>query len=252
MLNYPLRSSFSILESFARQVETSTDFDSAMDVLAETAAQIGFPMIDYSYLPAYRLRSGEWAPPPVKTRGFPRKWDLQWHRHKVNDPYYHACTKNALWVDWSKVQRSDLTPRESECVNYLADQQLSDGITIPIRLTGGRLAFVSGVWGKSAVRRVDPIEPCATLLYVLAHYFHNAVFAKFANPFRVSSGVLSPRELECLSWIAKGKTAGEVALIIGRSVETVRVHLKRGIAKLGASNCTHAVAKAILLELIEM
>ena len=67
---------------------------------------------------------------------------------------------------------------------------------------------------------------------------------------RATNG-LSPRELECLTWAARGKTAEDCGLILGRSPETVRIHLKHAIRKLNAANTTHAVAKAILLELIE-
>jgi DNA-binding CsgD family transcriptional regulator len=61
---------------------------------------------------------------------------------------------------------------------------------------------------------------------------------------------LSPREIECLHWVAEGKTAWECSVILGLSVHTVRCYLESARHKLGASGNTHAVAKAIKADLL--
>jgi DNA-binding CsgD family transcriptional regulator len=53
--------------------------------------------------------------------------------------------------------------------------------------------------------------------------------------------VLSPRERECLQWIAEGKTYWECAMILGLSEHTVRCYLESARHKLGAANNSHAV-----------
>lgn len=57
---------------------------------------------------------------------------------------------------------------------------------------------------------------------------------------------LSTREIECLNWASKGKTAYESAVIIGISESTVVFHLRNASVKLNTVNRTHSVAKAIL------
>ena len=62
---------------------------------------------------------------------------------------------------------------------------------------------------------------------------------------RASSRVvceLTDREIECLTWAARGKTEEEIAMIIHRSHSTARFHLRSAIRKLGASNRSHAIA----------
>ncbi|WP_274609093.1 helix-turn-helix domain-containing protein [Mesorhizobium sp. L-8-10] len=61
---------------------------------------------------------------------------------------------------------------------------------------------------------------------------------------------LSPRERECLRWVAEGKTAWETSVILGLSVSTVRCYLESARHKLGATCNTHAVAKAIKADLL--
>jgi DNA-binding CsgD family transcriptional regulator len=55
---------------------------------------------------------------------------------------------------------------------------------------------------------------------------------------------LTAREIECLTWAANGKTEEEIGMIIERSHETARFHLRNAVQKLNASNRTHAVALA--------
>jgi LuxR family quorum sensing-dependent transcriptional regulator len=56
---------------------------------------------------------------------------------------------------------------------------------------------------------------------------------------------LTPREEAVLRHASDGKTAQEIANLLGLGVETVRSHFKKAEAKLEARNRTHAVAEAM-------
>jgi DNA-binding CsgD family transcriptional regulator len=62
--------------------------------------------------------------------------------------------------------------------------------------------------------------------------------------------ILSHRELECLGWVANGKTDYEISVILGCSHAGVRYHLTRACAKLEANNRAQAVFRACQLGLI--
>jgi DNA-binding CsgD family transcriptional regulator len=64
---------------------------------------------------------------------------------------------------------------------------------------------------------------------------------------------LTPREVEVLSWIARGKTNYEIAVIVGAHTRTICKHVEHILAKLRVENRTAAAATAIVLcrELIE-
>ena len=61
---------------------------------------------------------------------------------------------------------------------------------------------------------------------------------------------LTSQELECLAWVGRGKTSGDISSILSISQQTVRSHCATAIAKLSAQNLMHAVAKAHRLNLI--
>ncbi len=63
--------------------------------------------------------------------------------------------------------------------------------------------------------------------------------------------VLSPRQLETLTLIARGATDKQIGRLLRISVVTVHHHLQRARDRLGAAHTAHAVALAIQLRIIE-
>jgi DNA-binding NarL/FixJ family response regulator len=62
---------------------------------------------------------------------------------------------------------------------------------------------------------------------------------------------LNDREIEVLTWVARGKTSAEVADLVGLSKRTVDFHLDNARLKLGAATRTEAAIKAAMGRLIE-
>jgi len=63
---------------------------------------------------------------------------------------------------------------------------------------------------------------------------------------------LTERELEVLQLVARGLSNKEVARVIGRTDETVKIHLKNTFAKLGVADRTEAVTVALTRGLIHL
>lgn len=61
---------------------------------------------------------------------------------------------------------------------------------------------------------------------------------------------LTGRELEVLKWTSDGKTAADIATILGITKDTVNFHVKNVVAKLRATNKTAAVVRASRLGLL--
>jgi DNA-binding NarL/FixJ family response regulator len=63
--------------------------------------------------------------------------------------------------------------------------------------------------------------------------------------------MLNDREIEMLTWVARGKTSVEIADLIGLAKRTVDFHLDNARIKLGAATRTEAAIKAAIGKLIE-
>jgi DNA-binding CsgD family transcriptional regulator len=61
---------------------------------------------------------------------------------------------------------------------------------------------------------------------------------------------LTPREAEILMWLARGKSGPEIAIILGISTCTVRIHIQSTKRKLDASNVPHAVSQGFLIGIL--
>lgn len=62
---------------------------------------------------------------------------------------------------------------------------------------------------------------------------------------------LNDREIETLTWVARGKTSAEIATILGLVKRTVDSHLDSARIKLGVATRTQAAIKAVTGRLIE-
>jgi DNA-binding CsgD family transcriptional regulator len=60
---------------------------------------------------------------------------------------------------------------------------------------------------------------------------------------------ISGREISCLKWAARGKTASEISTLIGVSEATVVFHLNNLMKKLRVNNRTQAIAVGISMGL---
>ncbi|WP_420131579.1 helix-turn-helix transcriptional regulator [Rhodopseudomonas sp.] len=235
-------------------MERATDFSSALDSLMEVSADLGFTQVLYAYLPRpARLPNGEWLPLKLNVRNFPTGWESGWDKFMRVDPYYRACFSGTMPLEWSDVQQSpSLSSEQKAACDYLNDFGLSRGITVPVHLPGGRFGVVSAISDRTCGNWASVRETARDPLLWLTHAFTQFVLEHGLEDQidTVASAALSPREIECLTWASEGKTDADTAVIIGRSVETVRMHMKNAIRKLETCNRAQAVSVATQMGLI--
>ena len=72
-----------------------------------------------------------------------------------------------------------------------------------------------------------------------------------ASVFRLSNlRRISDRQLECLAWAREGKSAGDIAVILGISHRTVEGHFLKACGHLGVKTRVQAVIRAMELGLL--
>lgn len=163
-------------------------------------------------------------------------------RFVVIDPTIQVGLRRMLPIDWSEFDRNNDKVRSlfGEASEFGLGHH---GISLPVHGRHGDRALLS-ITSDASDRDWQRVR----LTYmrdfqVLALHLHQTIL-RLAGGQTNQHARLSPRERECLLWIAEGKTYWETAMILGLSEHTVRCYLESARHKLGAANNTHAVNKA--------
>ena len=162
------------------------------------------------------------------------------------DPILREGFRRTLPFEWSELDRSGAAEAA-----FLADAAAHGvgphGYSIPVSTKHGHRGLFaisfSGLdeeWSKFlATTRPGLIQ--------IANRLHRRVIADLFGEDRPH---LTPRELECLRWIALGKGTAEIAAILQISPHTTRDHLKSVHYKLDCVTSAQAVTKAVKLGLL--
>lgn len=123
---------------------------------------------------------------------------------------------------------------------------MRDGFTCPV---GGR--WVLAFWSRRVLNH--SFSPQARIIVFMAANFAAIRLEQLsgANPGRLgNSHRLTARELSVLRLLASGMALAQIAEALNLGSETVRTHVKKAQAKLGAKSRTQAVAEALRQHLI--
>ncbi|MGH6706890.1 MAG: helix-turn-helix transcriptional regulator [Sphingomicrobium sp.] len=202
-------------------------------LLADAARELGFEyfaLLHHSALarPAHHL---------VRIDNYPSGWAQRLKRRLGNatDPIHSASSRTNCGFSWDEAPR--LAPLAGAQRAVLAESRrfgLGHGFTVPANIPGEPLGSCS-----FATRRGRPL-PASRLIVaevIGAHAFKAArrIWRPAGPP---PAPRLSPRELDCLMLVARGKTDWEIATILGVGLETVRTYVKHARRLYGVTSRT--------------
>ena len=207
--------------------------------LQREAAILGFDHFLVTGLPM----PNEALKPLVMLNAWPEGWldryaECDHFRHDAVAQWALRSSEPFLWRD---VPHQLMTSPKARRVMTEATQfGMGDGYVVPM--------FSSRHW-QSAVAFASA-RPCRLPDRGLAAAQLMAISAvgrarRILGDVPAARRLLTPREAECLTWIAAGKTMQDVADILGLSALTVQTHLRNIRQKMDVANVTQAVAEAI-------
>lgn len=122
-------------------------------------------------------------------------------------------------------------------------------IILPVRIPFGHIA-------AAILTSTDPLKTDLSVEFAafaehlavpLHHFVRSYATLMLDDRYLPNDTLLTSREIECLNWVAQGKTDFEISIILGSSHAGVRYHITRVCAKLGAVNRAQSVFKACQL-----
>ena len=141
--------------------------------------------------------------------------------------------------------------RKKLTVELFNDFGMQNGLVCPVVANGGLHGGVSFASPNLELEAVDFPQ-----VHLLSNYLFNRItaisdYSALPGQTESEADLLSPREKECLTWAAAGKTAQEIGIILEISTNTVTHYLTTAGQKLNATNRVHAVAEAIRRRLLD-
>ena len=122
-----------------------------------------------------------------------------------------------------------------------------DGLVVPIRGPGG----FEGIVSLAATHRVELDVASRSVLDVLCRTLHERCRVEIGlGSEPPADPPLTPREIECMKWVATGKSDWQIGALVGITGATVHFHVEQTKKKLGVRSRVQAVAILILHGLI--
>jgi DNA-binding CsgD family transcriptional regulator len=164
------------------------------------------------------------------------------------DPILREAFRRTLPFSWN-----ELTIESEAEASFMADAAAHgvgpNGLSIPVLSKHGHRGHFGVSFSRSEQEWSNYLDTARSTLIEIASRLHRRVVAEV---FGEEGPRLTARELECLRWVALGKSTGEIAVILGISTHTTRDYLKSVHYKLDCVTSAQAVSKAVRLGLLNL
>ena len=178
---------------------------------------------------------------------FPVGWYWRYvsQNHLPHDPVVMRIGQTTRPFRWSD-SYARAGARGRRVLDEAAQFGIRDGYAIPIRGRDGSLAMVSIGARDYALTRQDEMA-----LHIASLYLHARLSSLRGHAGIRPAPKLTPRERECLKWVAAGKTDWEIAQILAISEQTAHGYVQNALVKLGARTRAQAVALMLTSQLMQ-
>ncbi|WP_131195791.1 helix-turn-helix transcriptional regulator [Lichenihabitans psoromatis] len=222
----------------------------AHDVVGALALALGFSFFSYA-VPSLGAEGANSA--GMLMTNYPQGWQdrYQAKQYQVEDPVLVQGHRNLRPFAWGGGDYlKTIGPNERRLFIEAQAFGIVSGFAVPVHGPGRTCGLFSVAGPEQRPHAPDVGHSDFHALLAIAQAVHSK-FVRWQTECATLTDVrLSEHERLCLLWTTQGKTAWEVAQIIGRSKATVDFHLRRAAAKLGAVNKVHAAFKARELDLL--
>ena len=226
-----------VFQRFVDRLTARPDTSALTEILTETLTELEIESYAYLLTIPVGRHSG--------TRlisNYPSAWTAHYleHRYQVIDPVIVEAGRVSRSFRWGALD--PWSDPQAEFFEEAARFGIRSGFTVPVRDHRPYHATLTFASDDPQSKFDRAIERHGVALELIATLFHRAA-RRVLIPERVVRGiVLSPREFDCLTWSAKGKTAWEISIILDISQRTVVGYLESAKHKLGVFSLSEAVA----------
>lgn len=205
---------------------TLTSVEAVRSSLSSAAERLGFKYLVCCDLP----RPGENLKAMQLANSWPAAWANKYfaRNYVLRDPMARELFRTCRPFRWDEVlERRKMERAELAVMREAADFGMRQGLVVPIHGCDAR----TGVLGMAGEHCNFDARSGAEI-HLIAIYAHARLKDLLAGPETTHPAVpLTPRQRECLHWVAAGKSAWAIGEILGVSESTVHATLEKRQAK---------------------
>ena len=200
-----------------------------------------FGVTDYG---AHRVFDpGHLARPGLLFGTVPREWEKRYTTagHVNSDPAVRMLFETTRPYTWTEA-RARFHSKESELVMEECREiaGTAEGLVIPIHEVDG--SVLTALFSGPEMEFAPDTIPA---LHLLGYYYVLRGRELLAERAKVEApNHLTPRQIECLKWVAEGKTDDEIGAILSLSERTVHNHIEAAKRGLGVTKRSQAAMLA--------
>ena len=198
------------------------------------------------YARAYRQpRSGLGEEEHIFSRISPAGWEGLYAEKQFQNINYlpREVRRRAGPFKWSDIRLVD--PREMALARVLIDNGFGDGIATPCHGPAGYVGVVS-----LAFERLCDVAPGDQGAIEMASLVLHNRMRDCSKLVAADAPRLTPRERDCLGFVADGKSDWDISVMLGVSHTTIISHVQNAKRKLGAATRAQAIAQCYNLGLL--
>lgn len=229
-------------QEFVDAIQSADDDASFERIATRVAHRLGFRWFAY-------LRIAEEGPALISS--YPKSWTSRYFElnYQQRDPIVLRARREHGLFRWSGRAPKPMGTREQRLFfDEAMTFGITAGITVPIRCGFGRMAAFTLATDDRAMARQDRDARSEDFIQLVGLYFHIHLTGRTGTRAReapILDVTLSQRERQCLTWAAGGKTAADIATLVGIAPRTVVFHLDNCRQKLASASIAQCVAKAL-------
>ncbi len=182
-------------------------------------------------------------------------YPLSWISHYVTqfysdtDPLLRVDFRTATAIDWTKLYLSEA---ELKILNAFASHGLGrNAITVVHNIERDLYCALSATFDSEDAnwnrQKPDLLELLRFQADRIARRYQQLFLSHTAKNYKIT-----PRESDCLYWVAMGKTDDQISALLNIGKWTVNGHLQSAKHKLGSPSRSAAVARAIVAGIINL
>lgn len=227
-----------VAAEFADRIDTVDQLDTLATLLEAATRDLGFryvALVDHGG-PARA------SPARLFLQNYPVAWVETFQAKALHrlDPVHRLASVRLDGFGWNCLPRLlDLSPVQQSMLGDSRRAGLGDGFTVPLHAPAGRTASCSFVTGTE--------RPLPRNSLFAAEFLARSAFAvamRLLGP-ELAAARLTPRQRECVTLMAQGKSDWEIGRILELSEESVTKYLNAARSRFGVARRTQLALAAV-------